>query len=72
MENPDTSCLGQRPRGGPKTLEKVMALHSSTLAWKIPWREEPGSGGGRVRVRGVRSREQACGRPQPLADVCAR
>ena len=26
----------------PKTLEKVMALHSSTLAWKIPWREEPG------------------------------
>ena len=19
-----------------------MALHSSTLAWKIPWREEPG------------------------------
>ena len=24
------------------TLEKVMALHSSTLAWKIPWMEEPG------------------------------
>ena len=23
-------------------LEKVMALHSSTLAWKIPWMEEPG------------------------------
>ena len=22
--------------------EKVMALHSSTLAWKIPWMEEPG------------------------------
>ena len=22
--------------------EKVMALHSSTLAWKIPWTEEPG------------------------------
>ena len=22
--------------------EKVMALHSSTLAWKIPWAEEPG------------------------------
>ena len=24
-------------------LEKEMALHSSTLAWKIPWTEEPGS-----------------------------
>ena len=23
-------------------LEKVMATHSSTLAWKIPWAEEPG------------------------------
>ena len=23
-------------------LEKEMASHSSTLAWKIPWREKPG------------------------------
>ena len=23
-------------------LEKAMAAHSSTLAWKIPWTEEPG------------------------------
>ena len=23
-------------------LEKAMALHSSTIAWKIPWTEEPG------------------------------
>ena len=22
--------------------EKAMASHSSTLAWKIPWKEEPG------------------------------
>ena len=22
--------------------EKAMATHSSTLAWKIPWMEEPG------------------------------
>ena len=22
--------------------EKAMATHSSTLAWKIPWTEEPG------------------------------
>ena len=24
------------------TQEKAMAPHSSTLAWKIPWAEEPG------------------------------
>ena len=24
------------------SLEKEMANHSSTLAWKIPWTEEPG------------------------------
>ena len=23
-------------------LEKKMAIHSSILAWKIPWTEEPG------------------------------
>ena len=33
--------------------EKVMAPHSSTLAWKIPWMEEPGSlqSMGSLRVR---------------------
>ena len=25
-----------------QNLEKAMAPHSSTLAWKIPWTEEPG------------------------------
>ena len=25
-----------------KSTEKTMAPHSSTLAWKIPWTEEPG------------------------------
>ena len=28
--------------GGQDPLEKEMATHSSTLAWKIPWTEEPG------------------------------
>ena len=28
--------------GGEDPLEKEMAIHSSTLAWRIPWREEPG------------------------------
>ena len=28
--------------GSWKTLEKEMAAHSSVLAWRIPWTEEPG------------------------------
>ena len=28
--------------GWENPLEKEMATHSSTLAWKIPWMEEPG------------------------------
>ena len=27
--------------GGEDSLEKEMAIHSSTLAWKIAWMEEP-------------------------------
>ena len=27
---------------GREDLEKEMATHSSILAWKIPWTEEPG------------------------------
>ena len=36
-----------------KQLEKAMATHSSTLAWKIPWMEEPGrlQSMGSLRVR---------------------
>ena len=30
-------CIGYRV-----FLEKAMATDSSTLAWKIPWAEEPG------------------------------
>ena len=30
------------PLGGEDPLEKVMATHSSILAWEIPWTEEPG------------------------------
>ena len=32
------------------SLEKAMAPHSSTLAWKIPWMEEPG----RLQTMGLR------------------
>ena len=31
-----------RPLGQEDPLEKGMATHSNTLAWRIPWTEEPG------------------------------
>ena len=31
-----------RSLGWEDPLEKEMATHSSSLAWKIPWTEEPG------------------------------
>ena len=33
-----------RSLGREDSLEKEMATHSSTIAWKIPWTEEPGRG----------------------------
>ena len=40
-------------KGLPHSSEKAMAPHSSTLAWKIPWTEEPGRlpSMGSLRVR---------------------
>ena len=43
--------LGSIP-GLEDPLEKAMAPHSSTLAWKIPWMEEPGG----LQSMGLRSR----------------
>ena len=31
-----------RALGWEDPLEKEMAIHSSTIAWNIPWTEEPG------------------------------
>ena len=36
MQETQVQSLGQED-----LLEKEMATHSSILAWKIPWREEP-------------------------------
>ena len=36
LENPVQSLGWEDP------LEKERAIHSSTIAWKIPWTEEPG------------------------------
>ena len=37
MQETCVQSLGQED-----PLEKEMVTHSSTLAWKIPWMEEPG------------------------------
>ena len=37
MSETRVQCLGQED-----LLEKEMATHSSILAWKVPWTEEPG------------------------------
>ena len=34
--------LGFDPWVGKISLEKEMAIHSSILAWEIPWTEKPG------------------------------
>ena len=39
---PETRENWVRSLGQEDPLEKEMATHSSTLAWKIPWMEEPG------------------------------
>ena len=37
MQETQVGSLGQAD-----SLEKEMAIHSSILAWEIPWTEEPG------------------------------
>ena len=43
VKNPPAMQENQvRSLGGEDPLEKGMATHSSILAWRITWREEPG------------------------------
>ena len=43
VKNPPAMQETQVPSlGGEDPMEKGMATHSSILAWKIPWTEEPG------------------------------
>ena len=39
QQGPEATALNYLPRN---SVEKAMAPHSSTPAWKIPWMEEPG------------------------------
>ena len=46
VKNPPAMQETQKTRirflGGEDPLEEGMATHSSVLAWRIPWTEEPG------------------------------
>ena len=39
---PAKQQTGIQPLGREDPMEKEMATHSSILAWRIPWTEEPG------------------------------
>ena len=39
---PEMWKIWVRSLGWENPLEKGTATHSSTLAWRIPWKEEPG------------------------------
>ena len=54
MQETWVQSLGQRV-----TLEKGMATHSSSLAWRIPWIEEPAGDGSWSHIESDMT-EQAC------------
>ena len=64
-----------QPLGQEDPLEKEMATHSSTLAWKIPWTEEPGKlqpmGSQRVRHNFMFTLEEEGPFPQRKSSVCS-
>ena len=49
VKNPPASAgdleMRVRPLGGEDPLEEGMVTHSSILAWRIPWTQEPGGHG---------------------------
>ena len=57
VKNPPASAGDARDRssipGSGRSREEEMAMHSSILAWKIPWTEEPG-GPPSLRLQTVR------------------
>ena len=57
-----------RSLGQEDPLEKEMATHSSTLAWKVPWMEEPGG----LQSMGLPSRTRLRPVRQEAREACLR
>ena len=57
----ESACKAGRPRvqslGWEDPLEEGMATHSGTLAWRIPWTDEPGG----LQPMGSQSRAERLG-----------
>ena len=83
MNLPATRQTRVQSLGGADPLEESMVAHFSTLAWRIPWTEEPGGlqpmGSQRVRhnwatnntLRNLSSSKSACYFPGNLTHACA-
>ena len=50
----ETQVMQVQSLGGEDPLEEGMATHSSILAWRIPWTEEPGG------LQSMESQSQTC------------
>ena len=53
LSGKESACTAEDPDSIPgpgRPLENGMATHSSILAWKIPWTEDPGGFMGSQRV----------------------
>ena len=56
LNNKESTCQCRRVRslGRGRSPEEEMATHSSILAWRIPWTEEPGG------LQSMRSKRVSC------------
>ena len=60
-----------RSLGWEDSLEKEMAPHSSTLAWKIPWTEERGWLQSMGSLRVGRNNRFICVDKEKFQDICS-
>ena len=57
----DIMRVSTRLEATKERVEKAMATHSSTLAWKIPWMEEPGRLQSMGSLRPLSGKKNPCG-----------
>ena len=62
--NKDSACSTGDPvrfLGQEDPMETEMTTHSSILAWRIPWTEEPGG----LQSMGSQESDMTCNQPRP-------
>ena len=60
----ETQKTRVRSLGQEETMEDEMATHSSILAWKIPWTEEPG----RLQSMGLQNSQTRLSQQTAMSD----